>query len=250
MRLLPSLTALVLLGLLTACGGERASLTVAAASDLALAFDDLTPMIEQTCGVDLVVTLGSSGQLRDQVRAGAPYDVDLSADRAYPRELEAAGAIIAGSTRDYGIGRLALDTRDGIPAVGHLDDLIHADVRHVTIASPDHAPYGRAAREALEAAGVWEAIQPRLVIAENIRQAAEYVRTGNADAGIVALSLLITGGRAYTLIDADAHAPIVQSGGVVARSEQPEAAACALDVLTGDVGQAVLARFGIEPAPR
>ncbi|MDO9445998.1 MAG: molybdate ABC transporter substrate-binding protein [Dehalococcoidia bacterium] len=234
---------------IVACGGDerRATVNIAAASDLAGAFTVLSPEIEAACEVTVAVTLGSSGQLRDQVRAGAPYDLFLSADRAFPRSLEAEGAIEAGSVRDYGVGRIAILTREGIEPVQSLADLTRADIRHVTIANPDHAPYGRAAREALSTAGVWEAIQPTLVVAENIRQATEYVRGGNADAGIVALSLVLDPPLPHTLIDQEWHEPIVQSGGVSAHAANPAGARCALDRLAGDRGQVVLVRYGFEP---
>lgn len=235
--------------LAVACGGEerRATVNIAAASDLAGAFVVLGPEIEAACQVDVEVTLGSSGQLRDQVRAGAPYDLFLSADRAFPRSLEAEGAIEAGSVRDYGVGRIVILTRDGIEPVQSLNDLTRADIRHVTIANPDHAPYGRAAREALSAAGVWEAIQPRLVVAENIRQATEYVRGGNADAGIVALSLVLDPPLPHTLIEQQWHEPIVQSGGVSAYAANPVGGRCALGFIASESGRTILVRYGFEP---
>lgn len=240
--------ALVTLAAVACGGGERpATLNIAAASDLAGAFTVLGPEIEAACEVDVEITLGSSGQLRDQVRAGAPYDLFLSADRAFPRSLEAEGAIEAGSVRDYGIGRIVILTREGIEPVQSLADLTRADIRHLTIANPDHAPYGRAARKALSAAGVWEAIQPRLVVAENIRQATEYVRGGNADVGIVALSLVLDPPLPHTLVEQQWHEPIVQSGGVSTHAANPAGARCALDLLAGDRGQAVLVRYGFEP---
>lgn len=232
-----------------ACGGDehRATVNIAAAADLTGAFTVLGLEIEAACAVDVEVTLGSSGQLRDQVRAGAPFDVFLSADRAFPRSLEAEGAIEAGSVRDYGVGRIVILTREGIEPVQSLADLTRADIRHVTIAHPDHAPYGRAAREALSAAGVWEAIQPRLVVAENIRQATEYVRGGNADAGIVALSLVLDPPLPHTPIEQQWHEPIVQSGGVSAYAVNPAGARCALGVIASEPGRTILVRYGFEP---
>jgi molybdate transport system substrate-binding protein len=240
--------AALMVGVAIGCGGDgpRSIVTIAAASDLAGAFTVLGPEIEAACGADVELTLGSSGQLRDQVRSGAPFDVFLSADRAFPRSLEAEGAIEPGSVRDYGVGRIVILTREGIEPVQSLADLTRADIRHVTIANPDHAPYGRAARQALTAVGVWGSLQPRLVVAENIRQATEYVRGGNADAGIVALSLVLDPPLPHALIEARWHEPIVQSGGVSAYAENPAGARCALDLLGSDPGQAILSRYGFE----
>lgn len=239
----------LVVAVLAACGSEpeQPAVNIASAADLAAAFTALEPEIEASCGVRVEVILGSSGQLRDQVRSGAPYDLFLSADRAFPRSLESDGAIEAGSVRDYGVGRIVLYTRDGLAPVESLADLMRPDITHVTIGHPDHAPYGRAAREALMAAGVWEAIQPRLVIAENIRQATEYVRGGNADVGIVALSLVLDPPLRHTVIDEHLHEPIVQSGGVSAYADNPEGARCALAFIASDAGQRILARYGFEP---
>jgi molybdate transport system substrate-binding protein len=236
----------VLIGL-ASCGSPGGpTLTIAAASDLARAFDELIPVIAEACDIAVETVLGSSGQLRDQVRAGAPYDLYLSADRAYPRALEASGDIEPGSVRDYAVGRIVIAWRDGVAPVESLDQLIRADLTHIAIANPDHAPYGRAAREALAAAGLWETLRPRFVVGENIRQTTEYVRGGNADAGIVALSLVLDPAVPHTLIDDASHGPIVQSGGVSAHATHPEGARCALGALAGDEGQRILARFGFE----
>jgi molybdate transport system substrate-binding protein len=231
------------------CGGGDApgALTLAAASDLAGVIEALTPEIERACDTRVVATFGSSGQLRDQVRAGAPYDLYLSADRAYPRDLEAAGALEAGSVVDYATGRLALVTRSGLLPVEAVGALGRADLRWIAMANPAHAPYGRAAREALEGAGAWSAVESRIVMAENVRQAVEYVRSGDADAGLVALALVVGTDATFRLVPADLHAPIVQSGGVVAGARSARAARCALALLAGDGGRDVLTRFGFEP---
>lgn len=248
-RALIAAVAAVAVAVLPGCGSDDgASLTIAAASDLARAFDELVPLISDACDVDVETVLGASGQLRDQVRSGAPYDLYLSADRGYTRELEASGDIEAGSVRDYAVGHIVIAWREGIAPISSLAELTRAGVQHIAIANPDHAPYGRAAREALTTAGMWGTLQPRLVLGENIRQATEYVRGGNADAGILALSLVLDPALPHALIAQELHAPIVQSGGVSAHAPNPGAARCALAVLTGDEAGRVLARFGFEPA--
>ncbi len=244
--LLAGLLVLLLSGCGSATAGER--VTVAAASDLAGALEALAPLVERECGAQMDVVLGSSGQLRDQVRAGAPYDLYLSADRSYPYDLEASGDIQVGSVHDYAVGHLALPWRDGLAPLMSIQDLARPDVQRIAIANPDHAPYGRAAREALESAGLWESLSPRLVVAENVRQAAEYVRSGDADAGLVALSTL-TLGRAlrHAVVDPALHALIVQAGGVVASAEHGAAAECVLRLLQhDDNARSVLRASGFE----
>ncbi|GMU40722.1 MAG: molybdate ABC transporter substrate-binding protein [Chloroflexota bacterium] len=229
-----------------ACSDAPPSLTIAAASDLAPASVDLEPLVEAECDVDVSFVLGSSGQLRDQVRAGAPYDLFLSADRGFVDGLAQSGDIDPTSVRDYAVGGLALAWRDGLPPLATLDDLRRADIERIAIASPEHAPYGRAARQALEAADLWDALQPRIVIAENIRQASEYLRSGNVDAALLSHSLVVQPARAHLSVDSALHAPLVQASGVVARSAATEAAACVLRVIAEGAGQDVLARYGFE----
>lgn len=229
-----------------ACSGGVPVLTIAAASDLAPASVDLEPPIEAECDVEVSFVFGSSGQLRDQVRGGAPYDLFLSADRGFLEGLAASGEIDPVSVRDYALGGLVLAWRDGLPPLAGLDDLRRADIERIAIASPEHAPYGRAARQALEAAGLWDDVQPKIVVAENIRQASEYVRSGNVDAALLSHSLVVQPERAHIAVDGALHAPLVQAGGVLARSQASDAAACALRVIAEGSGQDVLARYGFE----
>jgi len=124
-------------------------------------------------------------------------------------------------------------------------DLSRAEVRRIAIANPDHAPYGRAARDALMRAGLWSSLQPRLVLGENISQTFQFVATGNADAGIVALSLAIgTPGTHYTIIDQALHDPIAQSAGVLARTRQPMAARDFLAFVNGPLGRPIMKKYG------
>lgn len=225
------------------------SITVAAASDLRRALTAAQPAIEQACGTRLTFVFGSSGQLKEQILAGAPYHLFLSADTAFVEELVRAGRIVEDGSRTYAVGRLALTWRRGLPPMAGVAELTRADIRRVAIANPSHAPYGRAAREAMLGAGVWDGVQGRLVLGENIRQATDYVEQGNADAGIVALALVIDTGADYDVIPASAHQPIVQGGGVVRGSGGEATARCALHYLLDRSGQEILGRFGFEPVP-
>ncbi len=233
--------------LLTGCGGDgdgRPGITVAAASDLRDVLTGLKPRLESASGSHITFVFGSSGQLKQQVLAGAKYDLFLSADQAYVAELERAGRV----TRSIGYaqGRLALTWRDGLAPLDGPEDLTRADVRRIAIANPDHAPYGRAAQEALATAGLEPAVAGPLVLAENVRQALDYVEGGNADAGLVALALVIRGARPYEVVDASLHRPIVQAGGVVRDGHEEEAGAI-LDLLMSGEGQAALREYGFEP---
>jgi len=235
--------------LLIACGSESTepkSLTIAGAADLALVLAEMRPMLEEASGGPVEFVLGSSGLLKEQVLAGAPYDLYFSADITFAEELVAAGESADGVVYPYAIGRIAVVVREGLPEVDALSDLADAAYQNITIANPAHAPYGRAGREALTSAGIWDAIQARLVMGENIRQSAEYVRGGNVDAGIIALSLLVTQDRPYWLVPAEMHQPLLQGAVITAGRGQDESARRVLEAILSDEGVAIMARYGFE----
>jgi molybdate transport system substrate-binding protein len=228
------------------------SLTVAAGSDLRYAMDDLVAAFEiANPGQSVEVTYGSSGNFFAQISQGAPFDVYFSADIEYPRALEEAGLAEPGSTRPYAEGRIVTWVREDstVDAKSQgLASVLDPAVERVAIANPEHAPYGRAAQAAMEAADLWEAVQPRLVLGENISQAAQFVESGAADVGILALSLAIAPplcheGR-YALVPADLHPPILQGALILADARHPDAAAAFLDFVLGPQGREVLDRYG------
>jgi molybdate transport system substrate-binding protein len=237
-----------LLAALAACGGDgRPALTVVAAADLRHALDEVAAGFERSCGCEVRLSYGSTGLIDAQVRAGLPADVFLAADAETPSALEADGLLLPNTRVAYAIGRLAVaaPARSAAPPAD-LPALAAAGVSRVAIANPAHAPYGRAARQALQRAGVWDALQDRLVVAENAAQAAAYVESGDAGAGVIPLSLALRLGMSviYTALDPALHDPIRQEGGVLARAARPDLAAAFLAYLTGPEGAAVLARYG------
>lgn len=190
--------AVIVLALVIAPAGSRADPrpVIAAASDLQFALTEIAERFEAETGTGLRLNFGSSGNFARQIRQGAPFELFLSADEAFVLDLARDGL-----TRDegtlYAVGRIVLLVPRGSPleadgTLGSLRDALEAGaVSRIAIANPEHAPYGRAAREALEAAGLWEIVEPRLVLGENVSQAAQFAVTGNADAGIVAYSLAL-----------------------------------------------------------
>jgi molybdate transport system substrate-binding protein len=173
---------------------ETRGLTIAAASDLQYCLEDLHQAFGKVHpGIRITTTTGSSGNFFAQISHGAPFDVYLAADVAYPRKLIASGGAVADSLTPYAVGRIAVWTLD--PAIRVADGiscLADPAVRRVAIADPSHAPYGRAAKQALIHAGIWSKVEPKLVMGENISQTAQFIQSGNAQAGIVALSLLLS----------------------------------------------------------
>jgi molybdate transport system substrate-binding protein len=229
-------------------GGRGASIQVAAAADLRTVMGEIQGAMEAACGTSITFVFGSSGQLKTQIEAGARFGLYLSADAAYPKELEDTGLVAEGGRASYGLGRIVVATRAGMPPVASVSELGDARIRTVAIANPAHAPYGRAAEQALRNAGIYDEVRPKLVFGENIRQTTDYVEKGDADAGIVALALVIGGSPAsWTLIDDSLHNPIEQAGAVIRGTGAEATGRCLLDYLLGEEGQAALARYGFEP---
>jgi molybdate transport system substrate-binding protein len=223
--------------------GRSSSIKVAAAADLRAVMTAIQPTLEARCQTKTTFVFGSSGQLKNQIEAGAGFGLFLSADSQYPRDLAGLAS--------YGVGRIAVATRAGLEPVSTLEGLLSSEIRRIAIANPGHAPYGRAAKEALESAGVWDAVEKKLVFGENIRQTTDYVEKGDADAAIVALALVIKGSPAsYTLIDSSLHQPIEQGGAVIKGTGAELTGRCILQYLLGPEGQAALRAYGFEEVSR
>ncbi|MCM3870659.1 MAG: molybdate ABC transporter substrate-binding protein [Pyrinomonadaceae bacterium] len=195
-------------------GGKETpvTLTVSAAADLAPAFEEIGRLFERESGVKVTFNFGSTGQLAQQIEQGAPVDLFAAANVSFVDELERKNLIIPETKALYAQGRITLWTRSDSPLkLERLEDLAGSEVRHVAIANPEHAPYGQAAREALQSAGVWERVSSRLVFGENVRQTLQYAETGNVDAAIVALSLSIKSNGRWVLISEKLHKQLNQA---------------------------------------
>jgi molybdate transport system substrate-binding protein len=223
-------------------------LTVGAASDLIPAFEEIGERFNETTPYLVEFTFGSSGLLAQQIEAGAPIDVYASADFTFVDYLRNAGLIIDETVTQYAIGRIvvwSLDEENS--AIANLNEFMSSDFRRIAIANPNHAPYGRAAKDALISAGVWEDIQPKLVLGSNIREAMQYAETGNVDVALVALSLaLATEEGHWSEIPADRHAPIDQTLGIVASTDHRDAANAFVEKVMDDEGQEILRKYGFE----
>jgi molybdate transport system substrate-binding protein len=225
--------------------GFALGLTVFAASDLGPAFRLLGPAYERQTGVKVTVVLGSTGMLTQQIRNGAPADVFFAANREYIDQLSAESLTKKETRALYARGRLAIVTlRAGTLQVGRITELAAPAVKRIAIANPLHAPYGLAAKQALEAAGIWNAVQPKLVYGENVQQAVQFVRSGSADAGIVARSVAGTGDLRWVLVDEHLHAPLDQVAIVLARTKQADAARQFIEFVNATAGRAVMRQFG------
>lgn len=242
----PLLVAAVVFIPITVQGAEV--LRVAAASSMASPLKELGSAFEEAFGTRVIVSSGSTGILSSQIIHGAPFDVFFAADTEHVADLAEEGHIDPGSIAVYARGRivLAVNVSSGVRAV-RPEDLLLPGIRRVAIANPDHAPYGVAAKEVFKALGLWEAVRPKLVYGENIRQTLRFIQTGNAQAGIVALSVADVPGVDYSPIDPALHNPIDKAAGVVASSGKKSLAESFLDYVTGPEGRPVLVKYGLMP---
>src|SRR5439155_3297541 len=215
-------------------------LHIAAASDLIAIQRPLSDVWAAQSDFRLRFTFGASGMLARQIASGAPYDVFLSADEARVKELVASGDILRDSVARYAHGRLALWSRAG--RTGALGDLLAPRVLHVAIANPAHAPYGAAAKQALESAGLWNQLSGKVVYGESVRQALEYAESGNAEAAIVAWSLVSEKGG--ILLPANLHSPIRQTGGIAKGCKNQKEARLLLHFLTSPEGRKLFESHG------
>jgi molybdate transport system substrate-binding protein len=232
-------------GLQPTMAQERVVLTVAAASDLTPAFEEIGDFFTAETGVGVEFTFGSTGQLTQQIEAGAPVDVFAAASVDYIDQLEDKGLILPDTKAHYAIGRIVLWTLpESTVPIDALDDLTDPAIQHIAIANPDHAPYGAAAREALQHAGIWDELQPKLVLGENIRDTLRYAETGDVDVAIVALSLAIQGTGRWTLIPEDQYEPIDQALAVIAGTPHEAEARAFADFINSEDGREVMRRYG------
>jgi molybdate transport system substrate-binding protein len=244
---LPLIFAFAVLAGSACSGADKPQVTVAAAADLRFAFEEIAATFEQQCGCDVVLTFGSSGTLASQIQEGLPADLYFSANVSYVEELEEKSLILRETKQLYAIGRIVLAyNRAADLDVDDLADLRDPRIRKVAIANPAHAPYGVAAKEALEATGMWDDVSPRLVLGDNASQAAQFVQGGDASVGILPLSLAVglKNDLSYTLIDDSLHAPLRQVAVVLKRSRQPELAKAFLEFVNGEQGRPVMRKYG------
>lgn len=231
-----------------AAGGE---VTIAAASDLNFAFKELIAGFAKASGIHVKLTLGSSGNFYAQIQNGAPYDLYFSADVRYPQKLIEAGQARPDSLYKYAVGRIVIWVPTSSPIDVErrgMDALLDPSIQKIAIANPKHAPYGRAAVAAMEHFRLHERVKDRLVLGENVAQAAQFVESGAADIGIIALSLALApgmkAGGKYWEIPSSAHPPLEQGAVILKTAGNPQAATAFLDFLKGAEGRRVMSGYG------
>lgn len=249
------LTPLLAMLAMVACPAAAGTLVLAAASDLATTIDELAAAFGRTVpGTVVKVSVGASGNFFAQIKSGAPFDVFLSADMAYPAQLASEGAADGATLAPYALGRLAIWSRDRRFDLSQgMAVFRDARLARVAIANPDVAPYGRAARAALQAAGVWDAVKGKLAIGENVAQTAQFIETGNAQVGIVSYATVMAprqqGVGSYYLVPQTGLAPIEQGAIITRHGKNNPLAPQFMRFLQSPPARAILQRHGFG-APR
>lgn len=253
------LLVLIALALLTGCVRDSSKtavnrtdnntdrIKIAAASDVQPAFEELGKIFKKQTGVKPVFVFGSSGQIAQQIIAGANIDIFASADEAYVDKVIASGVGVKSTKQIYALGRLAIVSGNKkIKAPSGIWELRYMKSNKIAIANPDHAPYGKAARDALTNAGIWKAVSSRIIMGENARQAYQYAQTGNSDIALVPLSLVKKApDMSYTVIPESMHGPIQQTL-VLTKNANRNVSLKFIDLLLSEKGIEIMKEFGFE----
>jgi molybdate transport system substrate-binding protein len=238
----------IVCSLLVATAAHAEKITIAAAADLKFAMDEIATGFKQSHpGHDLEVVYGSSGKFYTQIQQGAPYDLFFSADIKYPQELVKKG-MAASEVKPYAVGRVVLWSNSLDAGKMTLASLTDPKITRIAIANPKHAPYGKRAEEALKSSGLWDTLQPKLVYGENIAHTAQFVQTGNAQMGIIALSLALNpelrkkGG--YYLIPDKLHNPLEQGYIITKRAADKPLARQFAEYMGSKPARTVMTKYG------
>jgi molybdate transport system substrate-binding protein len=229
---------------------ESQELTVAAASNLTDVFAEIGPKFTAKTGIRVVFSFGATADLAKQIENGAPFDLFAAADAEHPEQLETKGLLTPGSRVIYARGRLVMWLPSGSALkAARIQDITAKTFERIAIPKPDVAPYGKAAVESLQALGIWNDIQPRVVYAQNVAQAKQYAATGNAEVAFIPLALVKPNEGTYLEVSDELHRPIDQALGIVKESTRQAAARKFADFLMSPEGQEMLAAKGYRRPP-
>ncbi|MBI4750863.1 MAG: molybdate ABC transporter substrate-binding protein [Acidobacteria bacterium] len=221
-------------------------LQIAAAADLNPALQEIATLFQQKTGQSVKINFGSTGLLTRQIEQGAPIDLFFAADQSYTDQLRNQGLVLEKSTTSYAQGYLVGWQRADTPVrITSLTELTNPAIRRIAIANPDHAPYGKAAVQVLQAAKIYDQIQTKLIMGENISQAFQYINTGNADIGLVAKSLVTTRSEGHLFpIDRALYQPLNQTLCILKRTRHPDQAKRFREFTLSQEGQQILQKYG------
>lgn len=228
-------------------GEGQKVINVAAASDLQYAFNDIGNQFTKRSGIKVVFNFGSTGLLARQIENGAPIDVFAAASMKYIDTLREKDLVDSGRVCQFARGRLVLVFKTNSLQKSEPEEMIKSGTGKFAIANPKHAPYGEAAVQFLNNMGVWADVRDRVVYGNNVRDTLAFVKTGNAEAGIAALSLVINEQSvSYTVLDEKSHSPIVQGAAIIKNNKSGQAAGKFIDYLKSDEAGQILHKYGFE----
>lgn len=224
----------------------KKEITVAAASSLTKAFTEVGIAFEKAENCKVTFSFGATGSLSEQLRNGAPFDVFAAADESTVTKLDKAGQLISDTVKPYAVGRLGMATlKSSNIEVKTIEDLVKPEIKKIAIANTETAPYGQAAKQALENSKLWDKIEPKLVYGKNISDTLALVTTGNAEAGFVSLSLK-DDTLSFTLVDSKIHEPIRQAMAVTKSTKEEEMCRKFIEFVKGKEGQEIMSNYGFE----
>ncbi len=216
---------------------------VGAASDLAQAFTDIGAEFEKKTGIKPNFNFGSSGLLAKQIEQGAPFFLYAAANKSFVDQVIKSGKCDPATAQLYSRGRVVVWAKSGAPA--KLTDIVDPKFKRIGIANPDHAPYGKAAKQALERAGIYDEVKSRLVLGDSISATMTYAKEGSVDVALVALSLATsTDAKLYSPVELDLHDPLEQTMIVCGKGTEADAARQLAQFIVSDQGRAVMERYG------
>lgn len=216
---------------------------MAAAANLSSALPKLVEPLRAE-GIEVTFSFGSTANLAQQIESGAPFDVFAAADTEHVDALVAKNLLLPNSRAVYAVGKLVAWTQKPSLRLTNLHDLAAPEIRFIAVAKPEVAPYGRAAVEALRSVDLWDKLEEKIVYAQNVNMARQFAASGNADAALTSLSLVIDGKGHYFAVNPSLHTPVEQALGIVTASSHQAAARRFADFLLGERGQALLAESG------
>lgn len=251
--LLNTLVLVCILTIFILCGCSREKsqknqieeLTVAAAANLQFVFTEIGQRFSEETEYKVTFSFNSSGNLAHQINNGAPFDIFASANISYIDKLEAQGLLLPNSRQIYAQGQivLAVNKQSGLN-VTQFNDLLNPRIRKIAIANPEHAPYGEAAMHVLQNIGLWKQLQPKIVYGENVLQALQFIKTGNAEAGIVSLAIAGVEEITYTIVDDSLHEPISQAIAIIKTTKHQAVAEEFMKFVNSSQGRVILERYG------
>lgn len=221
------------------------TLQIGAAASVRFAFEEMGKLFESETGIKPIFIFSSSGQLAHQIENGAPIDLFASADASFIEDLYSKGHLLEESKALYAKGRIAIAVGKDSIAEPSFDFMVLDTIERITIANPNHAPYGKAAREALENMDIWEDVYPKIVFGENISQVFQYVQTGNVPIGIIALSHAVTSKDIeYHLIEENLHSPLEQMLAISSSTDKIEEAKLFIEYIYSQNGRNIMEKHG------